>query len=321
MPELRRDPILRRWVAIAQLPEKDKKESCPFCAGNESLTPPEVFSIRESGTLPNNPGWQVRVVSNRYPLFRLEGGLGKRAEGMYDLMNNFGAHEIVVDTPDHLQNWPQMDVRQIEKIIMAYRQRSLDLRGDDRFRQILITKHHGLPPSPSPYQSHHHSHIIAMPVIPLRIEEEIKGTLEYYQRKDRCGYCDSISHEIGGQKRVILETDEFLNFVPFASRFPYENWVIPKRHLPDFGLITDSQIVDLAGALKSIFTRLHKIFPEAIISMVLHSSPVQEYFREEYHWHIELRPRTERPVGFEWGTGFFINYVSPEEAAVTLRDT
>jgi len=316
--ELRRDPILRRWVTIAHQPAKDKKENCPFCSGNESYTPPEVFALREEGTSPNTPGWQVRVISNRYPLFRLEGGLGKRAEGMYDLMNSFGAHEIVIETPEHLQTWPQMDICQLRKIIKAYRHRCLDLRGNTRFRQIIISKHHGVPPSPSPY--HQHSHVVAMPVIPLRIEEEIKGILEYYQRKDRCGYCDVISQELEDQKRVILETKEFLSFAPFASRYPYENWIIPKQHLSDFGLITDSQVTDLANVLKFIFTRIHKAFPDAIISMVLHSTPIQEYFQKEYHWHFELRPRQERPVGFEWGTGFFINFVSPEKAAATIRE-
>lgn len=325
MSELRREPVLRRWVAISTSPSKGKKESCPFCPGSEGSTPPETFVLRETGSRENGPGWWVRVVPNQYPLFRLEGGLGKRAEGMYDMMNNFGAHEVVIETPEHLQTWPEMELGQLERILQAYCQRSLSLRGDNRFRQILITKHHWGPkhhwdPTLEHLLHHPHSHIVAMPFIPARIEDEIRGLLEYQQRKERCIYCDIISQELRAQKRVILETDHFLTFAPYASRYPYETWVIPKGHFPDFAMLSGSQVADLSQVLRTIYTKMQKAFEEAMISMVLHTTPLQDFYREEYHWHIELRVRLARPMGFEWGTGFFINYVAPEEAASLLRD-
>ncbi|MBI2877732.1 MAG: DUF4921 family protein [Candidatus Tectomicrobia bacterium] len=325
MSELRREPVLRRWVAISTPPDKEKKDVCPFCPGNEGETPGETFAVRETGSRENGPGWWVRAIPNKYPLFRLEGGLGKRAEGMYDLMNNFGAHEIVIETPQHQQTWPEMDPGQLERILQAYCKRSLSLRGDKRFRQILITKHHWGPqfrwdPSFDHLLHHPHSHIVAMPFIPARIEDEVKGILDYYQRKDRCLYCDVITQELRDQKRIILETDHFLTFAPYASRYPYEVWIIPKVHFPDFAAIGESQMADLSQMLRATYAKVHKAFEDAVISMVLHTTPLQEYYREEYHWHLELRPRLERPMGFEWGTGFFINYIAPEEAAAVLRD-
>ncbi|OGW14021.1 MAG: hypothetical protein A3G93_01490 [Nitrospinae bacterium RIFCSPLOWO2_12_FULL_45_22] len=317
MPELRREAILRRWVAISDPPAIETAEGCPFCPGNEARTPPETYALREPPGPPNSTGWQVRVVSNKYPFFRLEGGMAKRAEGMYDLMNNLGAHEIVIETPDHEETWPQMELRQLENIIKAYRQRYMELRGDPRFKQIFVARHNRR----SAHDYHNSlSHIVTMAVIPRRIDEEINGTLDYLRRKDRCIFCDIIYQEQRDQTRVIIDTESFLTFAPYASRYRYETWVMPKGHLPDFARITDPQISDLAYNLKTIYTKFQKALDDPVVSFILHTTPLQEAYREEYHWHIELRPRLERQPGFEWGTGFFINFVAPERAAAALRE-
>jgi UDPglucose--hexose-1-phosphate uridylyltransferase len=292
-------------------------EGCPFCPGNESKTPPETYALREPPGPPNSSGWQVRVVPNKYPFFRLEGGMGKKAEGMYDLMNNLGAHEIVIETPKHRETWPEMGQDHIEQVLMAYRQRNMDLRGDTRFKQIFITRHNRR----ATHDYHNSlSHIVAMAVVPRRIDEEITGMLDYQRRKDRCIYCDIVYQEQMSQTRVIIGTEHFLTFAPFASRYPYETWIIPKSHCPDFGTITDSQIKDLAYSFKNIYTKFQKALEDPVIGLILHTTPLQDAYREEYHWHIELRPRLERQPGFEWGTGFFINFVAPEKAAATLRE-
>jgi len=327
MAELRREPVARRWVVITTTEAKGpndylvfKKpyrelepiEPCPFCPGNEALTPEQILAIEEGG----EGTWAVRVVPAKFPFFRIEGELDKRPEGMYDLMNAIGAHEIIIETPDHTGALGRMGSDQILRILKAYRGRSSDLARDKRFRQIVILKNH-----PGVFNLHPHSHVLAMPVIPRRIDEEVWGTLDYFRRKERCIFCDIIKEEITSGKRIILETPHFLFFCPFASRYPFEIWIIPRRHSPDFVSIGDDEIWDLAAGMETIFSRLLRLLQDPPYSFSFHSSPIQEkYHKSEYHWHVEIRPRIGLREGFEWGTGFFVNSTPPELAAAHLRE-
>jgi UDPglucose--hexose-1-phosphate uridylyltransferase len=283
---------------------------CPFCPGNEGMTPPETYSIKQDGRR-----WSVRVFPNKFPFFHIEGDFDRRPEGMYDLMEAIGAHEIVVEAPEHDQNLATMEPKQIEKILSAYKERVIDLEKDQRFQQFLILKNY-----PGIFNLHPHSHIIAMPVIPKRIDEEIWGTLDYYQRKERCIVCDIIKEEISMKKRVILETVHFLIFSPFASRFPFETWIVPKVHCPDFHRISEKEMGDLSVGIQTLFSCFFKLLSNPPYSLTFHTSPIQNRFhRPEYHWHIETRLRIGLREGFEWGTGFFVNPTPPEDAADFLR--
>ena len=284
---------------------------CPFCPGNEGMTPKETFSSRGKGG-----GWSVRVIPNKDPFFHIEGEFDRRPEGMYDVMGAIGAHEIVVESPDHHQNLATLEPPQIEKILFAYRERLIDLERDRRFQQFLILKNY-----PGLFNRHPHSHIMAMPVIPRRIDEEIWGTLDYYQRKERCIFCDLIKEEKATKKRVVLETVHFLVFSPFASRYPFETWIVPKTHSPDFHHIKKEEMEDLSVVIQSLFLRYYKLLADPPYSIIFHTSPVQTRFhRSEYHWHIEIRLRIGLREGFEWGTGFFVNPTPPENAAAYLRE-
>jgi UDPglucose--hexose-1-phosphate uridylyltransferase len=326
MADLRREPITRMWVVVTtdhpkgpsdylafKPPYQPQKEEgvCPFCPGHEEMTPKATLVLSGEGG-----GWAVRVVPNKFPFFHIEGEFDRRPEGMYDVMQAIGAHEIVVEAPEHKQNFASMDLQQIEKILRAYRERLKDLEKDRRFQQFLILKNY-----PGLFNRHPHSHIIAMPVIPRRIDEEIEGGLDYYQRKERCIFCDIIKEEILAKRRVILETVHFLVFSPFASRYPFETWIVPKNHAPDFHHIHEEGIEDLSVALQSLFLRFHKLLSDPPYSLTFHTSPVQSRFhRSEYHWHIETRLRIGLREGFEWGTGFFVNPTPPEDAAAFLRE-
>lgn len=326
MAELRREPITRMWVVVTTdhpknpsdyLPFKppykvfDAKEPCPFCPGNEAMTPKELYAILEE-----KGGWSVRVVPNKFPFFHIEGDFDRRPEGMYDVMEAIGAHEIVIESPDHHQSLAGMDPDQIGKILLSYRERILDLKKDLRFMQFLVLKNY-----PGIFNQHPHSHLVAMPVIPRRIDEEIWGVMDYYQRKERCIFCDMIKQELSDKKRIILETGHFLVFSPFASRYPFETWIVPKLHTPDFYFINEEEIGDLSFAIQSLFVRFYKLLSNPPYSLAFHTSPVQARFhRPEYHWHIEVRVRIGLREGFEWGTGFFINPTPPEEAARYLRE-
>lgn len=328
MAELRREPIVRRWVVITSDHPKGPSDylsfkppyqpqepggPCPFCPGNEGMTPKETLSLSLEG---GREGWSVRVIPNKYPFFRIEGEFDRRPEGMYDMMGAIGAHEIVVEAPEHQQSLAAMEPRQIERILLAFRERLIDLEKDFRFQQFLILKNY-----PGVFNRHPHSHLMAMPVIPKRIDEEIAGASDYYHRKERCIYCDIIREEISTKKRIVIETVHFVVFSPFASRFPFETWILPKIHSPDFQRINEVEIEDLSRGIQSLFSRYHKLLADPPYSMAFHTSPVQGRFhRSEYHWHIETRLRIGLREGFEWGTGFYVNPTPPEAASALLRE-
>lgn len=328
MAELRREPILQRWVVITgerwealvetMRRRRDKSgDSCPFCPGQEHQTRPEIFALRDPSTSPNQQGWSVRVVPNKFPALRIEGEIERTAEGIFDQTSAVGAHEIVIETPSHSADWESLTVEHVAGILRAYRERSRDLQGDERFRQILVARNYGPGLALLP---HPHSHIVALPVVPMRIEGEIRGLLEYYTRKERCAYCDIVRQELKSGERVIRETPTFLALAPFAARYPFESWILPKVHGHDFGSINSDQLLELAGLLQRLAGALHGLVPELAYSLVVHTSPLQRYVEPRYHWHLEVRVRLAVGEGFEWGTGFFVNPVAPEEAARLLRE-
>jgi len=326
MAELRREPILQRWVAItgqrwevlSELHRQRREQrgrTCPFCPGKEHETPSEVFALRNPPSSPNREGWSVRVVPNKFPVLRIEGEIERIGEGVFDQASAIGAHEIVIETPSHSADWGTMAVGEVAGVLRAYRERSLDLRGDERFRQIMIARNHG----PGVPLQHSHSHVLALPVIPRRIEDEVRGLLDYHARKERCGYCDIIRQELSSGVRVIRETGMFVALASFAARYPFETWILPKAHVHDFGAIKDDQFLELADLLRSLTATLQSLLQEPAYSVVLHTSPLHRFTEPRYHWHMEVRVRLALVGGFEWGTGFFVNPLAPEEAARLLR--
>ncbi len=324
---LRKDPVTQRWVVISPdraelalpgLPARPAglpPEACPFCPGNEAKAGPEIHVEREPGSPRNGPGWWVRVVADRYPILHIEGGLEKSAVGMYDSMNAIGAHEVLVETPEHDQHWASLEVLQLERVFRACQQRSLDLRNDSRFRHVIWVKNHGLATS---LVDHPHSHVLAIPFVPRAIEEELKGFGDYARWKERCVLCDMVKEERSLGLRVIQKEGGVLVFAPFAPRFPYESWIVPSIHAHDFGAASSGVLRDLARALQGTLQRLRQVLDDPPYSLVLHASPLGEFAREDYHWHLELVPRLQR-LGLEWGTGIYINPVPPEVAAERLR--
>jgi UDPglucose--hexose-1-phosphate uridylyltransferase len=338
MPELRKDPVIGRWVIIAteraKRPEdfKLKKEKlpagpCPFCVGHEDQTPAEVFSIRKSQTKPNTAGWDVRVVPSISPLLNQDGDLGRRGRGMYDLMNSIGAHEIVIETPRHVANIADLEEGQIAKVIDSYIERFFQLEKDKRFKYVLMFKNYGRDAGGGLIE-HARSQLIATPVNPKRVKEELAGAKRYFDYKERCVFCDIIKQELQQKQRLILDIDGLIAISPFASRFPFEVWILPKEHNCDFFSIKPEHRRDLAGILKKILLKLKIILDDPPYNYILHTAPFRRpktgYWKtinEEYHWHIEIMPRLTRVAGFEWGTGFYLNPTSPEEATKILRET
>ncbi len=329
MPELRKDPIYGRWVIIAT--ERSRRPSdfapeerrsiggfCPLCEGNEDRTPPEVLAFRENGTPPNSPGWLLRVVPNKFPALRIEGNLNREGDGIYDKMNGIGAHEVVVETPYHHETLATLPLKAVENVLWAYRERIIDLRRDERLRYVMVFKNYGSAAGAS--LEHSHSQIIALPIIPTRVREEIEGSKNYFQYKDRCVFCDVIRQELRQKTRVITENSGFVSLSPFASRFPFETWILPKVHQPSYECSEGDLYRQAAEILSDTLRRLKQVLDDPPYNYILHTSSSPDQDRDYYHWHIEIMPKLTKVAGFEWGTGFYINPTPPEEAAEYLRE-
>ena len=330
MPELRKDPINRRWVIIATeraarptdfkhetLSENDI-DKCPFCEGREDRTPPELFTVGRNGTAPNTPGWKVRVVSNKFPALRIEGDTDRSQEGMFTRMDGVGAHEVIIETPDHATHLGLLPLDHVANVIRAYLDRYRDLRGDARFEYALLFRNHGRTAGAS--LSHPHSQLIALPVVPKRAREELESAERYFGRQAQCIFCAMIAQEVTTRQRVVWEDDHFIALVPYAARFPFEVWILPRAHQADFAALTPETVLPLARALRETLYRLHTSLSNPPYNFIIHSMPYREGVEHSYHWHIEIFPRLTQVAGFEWGSGFYINPVVPEEAARYLRE-
>ncbi|PYV45764.1 MAG: galactose-1-phosphate uridylyltransferase [Acidobacteria bacterium] len=329
MPELRKDPITGRWVIIAtdrgKRPSDFAKETvqikggfCPFCYGNEDKTPPEILCYRSDGGARNSPGWNLRVVPNKFPALGIEGNLNRQGEGLFDKMNGIGAHEVIIETPDHQATLATINEQAVEDVFWAFRDRMLDLKKDRRLRYILIFKNHGEAAGAS--IEHSHSQLIALPIVPKLVREEIDGSKAHFSFKERCVYCDIIRQELNAGSRVIDENQDFVIIAPYAPRFPFETWILPKTHDACFENAQKREYQNLSKILKTILLKVDRVLDYPAYNLVIHTSPITETINDFYHWHIELMPKLSKIAGFEWGTGFYINPVPPEDSAKFLRE-
>ncbi|MCG2677112.1 galactose-1-phosphate uridylyltransferase [bacterium] len=339
MNELRKDPILGRWVIIStersrrpdsfaspQVVTKEKAAICPFCMGNEKMTPPEIWALRPDKSKRDTPGWKVRVVANKFPALGIDGELIRRGVGMFDMISGFGAHEVIIETPDHDKNLKDQSSEELGEVLKTFQYRIADLHKDKRLRYVLVFKNEGREAGAS--LEHPHSQLIATPATPKRVKEELVGSKNYFEAKERCIYCDILAQEMDSGERIVYENREYVSFCPFASRFPFEIWLLPKKHSPDFCCpTTQKNIPSLAEALKTTMQKLARVLNNPSYNYLIHTAPNRapraDYWQtidQDFHWHFEIMPHLVRVAGFEWGTGFYINPTAPEEAAKYLRE-
>ncbi len=338
MPELRHDPIQRRWVIIAT--ERARRPSdfviehdnfgsakCPFCEGSEASTPPEIQAFR-NGTLPNSPGWKVRVVPNKFPALRIEGELERAAVGQYDRMNGIGAHEVIIENPAHEKDISDHSIEDLTEILKMYRERLIDLQRDPRFRYVLIFRNRGSVAGAS--LAHPHTQIIATPITPRTVANELQSARDHYNVKERCIFCDIIAQELQAHSRIVAADPDFVSWCPYASRFPFEMTLAPRQHAHDFATLDDVQIVKLARHLREVITRMKRSLNDPPYNYLIHTAPSYQYqsrrlgywttIDRDWHWHMEILPRLTKVAGFEWGSGFYINPTPPEDAAKFLSE-
>lgn len=327
MAELRLNPATRRWIVTGKRPvaadfPDDAEVSCPFCPGHEHLTPKAITEAHGP-----DGAWSVRVFHDRAPLMRIEGALEPRAEGIYDRMNPVGAHEIVVETPQHGVTLPRLPVEQVAKVAEICRDRILDLKCDRRFRYVSLFKDQA--PVNETAKGHSHSQILASPVMPQLVQNELRWSRFHFQRKERCLYCDIIQQEIRQDRRVVDQTADFIAVCPFASSTPYEMWILPLRHASSFekDLDTPGRVRSLAAFLKDGLARIEKISPQWHV--VVHTEPnrhahawPQDWWQtlsEDFHWHIEIHPDVEGQRRYLGSEGFYFNPIPAEEATLVLK--
>jgi UDPglucose--hexose-1-phosphate uridylyltransferase len=337
MPEIRKDGIVERWVVFS--PERLRRpmqydlhaiedanhEPDPFLSGNESYTPPEVFAIREPGSAANGPGWKVRVVPNHFPALRVEGELHKEAVGLYDKMSGVGAHEVVIETPEANVELEQQPLENIVNVLKAYRSRLADLTKDIRFRYLFAFKNVGLLAGAS--LKHAHSQIIALPVIPINIREKLDAAKKHYAQKERNLFEDILKAEIKSGERLVFQNAGYGAFCPFASRFSFEVMIMPRQQRCNFHNCTDHELVLLADILQKVLLAYRVGLERPDYNLILHTAPVRssksddwDTMEQDFRWHIEIFPRLSGVAGFEFGTGFYINPMLPEDSAKFLRE-
>ena len=333
-PEFRRDPLHNIWVVFA--PERQRRPQDyaaatlsptaldPFAEGHERLTPPEVYAARKEKTKPNEPGWRVRVVPNRYPALRIEGQLDARPEGLYDRVNGIGAHEVIIETPDTKIALEDLSISGIAEVFATYRERMLDLDKDSRFQHIYVFKNFG--PSAGASLAHAHSQLVALPIVPPLVEAKLIRAREHFEAKQRSLFADILHTERNDGSRMVAENDGFALFCPYASRFPFELAIYPRRHSPDFVSCSPNEMHALAEVVRFALQRLNAVLEKPGYNLLLHTAPLKRPLNDrfasakhDYCWHLEIVPRFQSLAGFEIGLGSYINTVYPEDAARFLR--
>ena len=327
--ELRRDPITGRSVLIDLTAQPhprafvlepvrldDAPAECPFCEGREADAGPELLAWREGGPA-NTPGWSVRVVANRRPMLRIEGGQDRRVDGVFESRDGLGAHEVVIETPIHDQAVHRLDADRLSRVLWAWRTRLQDLKRDARFAAAVVFKNHGR--AAGARLDHSHSQIAAYPIVPVALGEKVRGAGEHYGRTGHCVFCDLTAQELKGGSRTVSDTLPIIAIAPFASRVPFETWLLPRDHAPRFEEVDDAALEAMAVIFKDVMARVDWALERPAYNLVLHTAPFSGDADAGFHWHLEIIPRVTRWSGLEWGSGVPINPVSPEEAARVLR--
>lgn len=326
MPQIRQNIATKDWVIIAteraKRPEEfvkkvEKKslpvfvESCPFCPGNESRTPPEIMRIDSNGK------WQVRVTPNKFPALSSEGDHIYSFEGLKKHMTGVGIHEVIVETPLHNMTTALLSVPDVEKVLQAYLSRYISISGDVRIEHIIIFKNHGEAAGTS--LEHPHSQLIALPVVPSQVRHRVEEAMRYFDDHGECVFCRMAQEEIESKERIVLESKEFVAFLPYAAFSPFHIWILPKRHAASFSEITKTEISDLSYLLRTVLAKLHYGLENPDYNYVLNSAPL-DTGSKYLHWYISIVPRVTRTAGFELGSGMFINVALPEKSAEFLRN-
>jgi UDPglucose--hexose-1-phosphate uridylyltransferase len=347
MTDLRKDPILDHWVLMAanrsqrpgafiESPPFERGLPCPFCEGHEAETPHEALAFRNATSAADRPGWRVRVVPNKFPAIDTCDGIGSidmNAErqrecdpptpptdaGMCRQIEGCGAHEVIIESPRHVSSTSDLSAAEIRELFLSYQLRLAYWKRDPRMVYGQVFKNVGQAAGAS--LEHTHSQLLMIPRVPTVIAAEMTGSLNYFRQHGGCSFCDMVRNELAGGQRIVIETTHHLSFAPFAARLPFETWILPKSHASHYEDASREQVEDLASIVQSVIRRLEAAVGRCAYNYVLHTTPFDTNALAHYHWHIEVVPSLAKTAGFELGTGWYINLVTPEESARRMRET
>ena len=328
MPELRQNPITKQWVIIATErarrphefvqkktdapPVPSYVEKCPFCPGNEHLAPPESFRIGQDGK------WQVRVIPNKFAALSSEGEVSRATQGLKRTVSGVGAHEVVIETPDHAATTALLGEEDVAQILQTYKERYFTHTNDSRIQNVTIFKNHGSAAGTS--LEHPHSQIIATPIIPPDIRNRMEAALRFYDDCGECLFCKVMIEELAEGERIVHETEHFVSFIPFASLTPFSMWIYPRRHMASYGEIHPEEMRDLARMLRVVLAKVYHGLGNPDFNYVIRTAPSENRYCRYYHWYMSLIPRLTKTAGFELGSGMYINTTLPEANAEFLRN-
>jgi UDPglucose--hexose-1-phosphate uridylyltransferase len=290
---------------------------CPFCEGQEHLAGREILAWRSPGGEADTPGWRVRVVANRLPALRVESQYAEPTAGVLQALGGLGAHEVIIESPHHAANWSTMTADEIRLVLWAWRERMRDLRRDIRLKTFLVVKNVGAAAGAT--LDHAHSQLLALPFVPLHLDDEIAGARARLSKTSHCAFCEMVDEEIARGVRIVSSGETTVALAPFASRVPFETWVMPRHHGASFEEESDETLLAIAERLRDVMQRLHEALKSPPYSVLLHTAPVGE--GASFHWHLEIVPRLTPVNGLAWDGGIHINPVSPEEATRVLRES
>jgi UDPglucose--hexose-1-phosphate uridylyltransferase len=327
MPELRFNLITKDWVIVA--PERAKrpedfikkavqcdplppyKEGCPFCPGQEHLTPPETYRVGSADT------WSVRSIPNKFSALSREGLLERQISGIKRIMTGVGLHDVIIENPLHNAPPAVLSREAFHQIMKAYRELYRIFYQDPRVKMVILFKNHGMAAGTS--LEHPHSQIVGTPVIPPQIGYRIEESKRYFEDTGECLYCKMISDELKDRERIIIESGQAVAFVPYAALSPFHTWIFPKRHTASLEAISDPELEDLGRVLKAVLERFYYGLDNPDYNLVLRSIPDPGGDNEFFHFYFAIVPRLTKAAGFELGSGMYINTQLPEKDAAFLR--
>ncbi len=328
MSEFRKDPLSNHWVIVApnraERPEQfdvgaieRSPGRCPFCRGHEDDTPAQTAAYSATGRLIQQGPWQVRIIPNKFPAVEDVRRERSQEHDFFHSRHGVGVHEVIVECPDHVTSFSHLNDQQVSLVFQAYRDRMAYWRADPRLAYAQIFKNSGATAGAS--LEHAHSQLIATPVVPTQIENELVRAEDYYRQHGGCVFCEMLRRELADPVRLVDQTEQYVAFCPFASQFPYETWILPRQHGSHFEFTEDGRLVGLAAMLRKILGCMERVLNDPGFNYLIHTAPFDSTHLRHYHWHVEILPRVSRTAGFEWGAGDYINTVTPEQAADVLR--
>lgn len=326
MQELRLNLITREWVVIAK--ERAKRpedfrvrtermalppysETCPFCPGNEGRTPLETYSIKDE------KGWRVRVMPNKFSALSRDGERRRENGGIKRTLSGVGIHEVIVETPSHDMTIALLPVSQIEDVLRVYRDRFIEAYKDPRVEHVIIFRNQGERAGTS--LEHPHSQLVGIPVTPIQVRMRVDEAMRFFDDTGDCLMCKTLREELDDKTRIIMETNHFIAFIPYAALSPFHIWIFPKRHTPSFAAITDEEMADLAKVMKTTLGKIYYGLDNPDFNYTIRSMRPVTGNVEFFHWYLTIIPRVSQTSGFEMGSGMYINMALPEASAEFLR--